>query len=240
MGFDAGLYVYPMSDGTVTYEDLQTIEILLDYNNNGWAREHYSTAEEYAKSDRGERYIPQSEARIDFYRNHLTEDEFGHDHVWKDYCYWCSNGSGDIYDYISNQGTQLMPNSYGSVRMLSKKDVADFMQFCLDNVLKYAPQPCIITHAYKYQRDEEGDIPEDADITLFKVDGFEVEFIDEEDNRTTQRLDTNPDWECMYGFPKQYIDDWAYNGYLIGLRACTKILGEVDFDNSMVVYSGGW
>jgi len=237
MGFTAGLYTYPKYNG-VEYQDLNTISKTIEYDSNSWAKEHFKSAEEYAQYNNKE-YRDVSNSAIDFYKNHLVEDEFGSKHIWKDYAYWCSNGAGEIYDCISSLGISA-GEKYDCTRILSKKDIAAFMEFCLDEILRCMPKQCTITHAYKYQRDEDGEIPEDAEITLSKVDGFEVQFIDDDGNTSLKRIDTNPEWECAFGFPTEFYDDWGLNGYVIGLEACSKILAEVDFENSFVVYSGGW
>lgn len=232
MGFSAGLYVIPKYKDT-TYSDTIIVEKLLDYEGNSWAQEHFKCAEDYAK-EYLEFYTDQPKERIDFYRDAQIIDEYNYKHIYKEYANWCSNGSEDVYTFLSELGENLYLNSCGVSRIYNKQDICDALLFFYNKINKYLPVECEVRNAFRYIDDEEAEV---TNTLLMPCDGIEVRYIEDD---SIKRFDTREEYECTIGLPKVYFDPFTYSGYEIGLEACVKLLAEVDFDNSFVVYNGGW
>jgi len=243
MGFDAGLYRYPKYKEHLTSRDLHYIEEILSYQNSEWAQERFSTAAEYAlytldlTGEEKNSYTPPSAEAIQFYIERAKPDEFDRMSISENMGYWCSNGSGDIYDWFKNLANSrgVKESVYGLNVELGMKDVADFALFCWDYIVKHMPEPCTINRAFKYVKPEDEDC-EEYDIRLMRCDGVEAVF----ENDVTKRFDTNEDYGIEFFMPKEYYDDWTMNGYFNGLQMALEILRSTNFDMEIIKYSGGW
>jgi len=245
MGFDAGLYRYPKYKERLSSRDLYYIEEVLSYQNNDWAQGRFSTAEEYALytldlTEEGRKsYNPPSAEAIQFYIERAKPDEFDRMSISENMGYWCSNGSGEIYEWFRDLAASknIKETGYGLTVDLGMKDVADFALFCWQYIVKHMPEPCVINRAFKYIQPEDDDISqEEYDIRLMRCDGIEAVFEDD----VTKRFDTNEDYGCEFFMPKEYYNDWEMNGYFNGLQMALEILRSTNFDMEYIQYNGGW
>lgn len=239
MGFTAGLYSYPKYEG-ITQLQRDLISETLAYETSSWAQEHFDNAKLYAyyATELKEEDVPYpSKEIIEFFRDHRTPDEFGKLHIFKEYAMWCSNGSGEMYEWFDNLGKENT-SKYGLHIELTKEDIVHFMNFCWSQIEKVLPIECELKYAYKYipakNEDGEEDWEEDPEIKMIPCDGIELTFED----GATRRIDGGSGLTFM--FPKTYGDTWMTNGYIYGIQACMNILANVDFEHEVVYYSGGW
>lgn len=233
MGFSAALYVIPKYNRASTPEEVSIVSSYLEYENNSWAKQHFNNAEEYVANYKGKNVKIPSKDVIDYYRTQLYTDEYGSVTLYKSMADWCSNGSSTIHPWFESQKKTSLDGNEN--RILSFQDVLNFLLFCWGEYEKLIPEPCTLNYAFKYVTDDEN--WENPEIHLIPCDGIEVTF---EEDGTSQRIETNPEYGCDFSAPRKYYDISDLYAYREGITGAIKILKEVDFDKQMVIYSGGW
>ena len=237
MGFSAGLYRYPKYKTKLDSRDYNYIETFLNYKNNSWAQEKFSSAEEYASAylsfkDKKEYNKPTSEL-IDFFKDKITIDIYGDKHLYQEMGVWYSNGSGDIYDWfnsLSKEKNEIQIPDYNLQVELTQKDIYVFLKFCWEGIKQELPQPGVINNSFKYLGEER------EEILLSKCDGIEVVF----ENGDIKRFDTNPDFGCEFLISQNYCDETALDGYILGIEYGIEILKTTNFETQTIIYTGGW
>lgn len=246
MGFTAGLYIYPKKDdNNLTRDQLHYIERYLNYEKESWVKEHFNSAHDYAIENITdlEFQVPTQET-IDFFKEHATETEYNTLHIYKEFCNWCSNGDGDIYDWFLN--LNKISNFKDSTCIeLTSKDLYDFAQFCLGNIIKNFPIPCNINYTFKYLNNNDDDdefLEEEPEIRLSPCDGIEYSYETEEGTSVTARIDTNSKFEygTFYIAENQDYDEWSTSGYVEGLKGTLQALEYLTRNPGQIFYSGGW
>lgn len=242
MGFTAGLYRYPKYKESLSSKDYSFISSILSYETNKWAQKNFNTAEVYGlytlnlTEEEKATYIPPSQETIDFYIDRAKPDEFNKLCIYEDMGGWCSNGSGDIYNWFRElaRAKGIESDAEGLEVELSLKDVVSFALFCNEYIDNHMPQPCVIGKAFKYIPSETEE--DEDDIRVFSCDGIECQFEDD----TINRIDTNGEYGYNFAAPKGYYDPWEMDAYFTGLTIALNIIKTTDFDKEIIKYSGGW
>lgn len=258
MGFDACITVYPKYKGEeMSLNDLHYIDIYLDYQERK-RKEGAILSEveirnyvfdEMIRFHSEEKELPHIHEVpieiIDYYKQFLHEHEYGGYHIYKDYAYWCSNGSGDIYEWFRALNKKNMEEYYLCI-FLNPKDLFNFLSYCWTKLQETMPSPCVITHSFNYIKNEDEeenfdfDDEKEPDILLRKCDGIEVTFLDENDQpEYIKRINTASDYDYL-GICKNYFDTWDMSGYLVGFEGLLNLLKTEDLNGIQILYHGGW
>lgn len=230
MGFTCGIYKCPLYKN-LSFKDIYDINQYFSYFNNDWAKEKFSSVEEFMKCYH---YRMPTQDEIDFFKVKIHKDEWNYTTISDEIDSWCSDGRF-LYDIIDSMGMAKANN--GCEMEVEFRDLKSVI-LILNKLWNYYIENfeffnSSVSFSFKSKESDDGE----EEIALKPCDGIEIEFEDGTIKRkyTSAELDNDP-----LITTKNYFDAYDLSSVRRAISAFVKILNEIDFNNEFIVLNGGW